>query len=339
MKAISSLAKDAIVFATYGEILFELALEKGVDGDLLLERSGIRESVLRNPDAMLSNEQFVALVRHTLEMTATPSLGLSYGARLTFTTHGSMAQAAISSESLGKALVMLEKYYRIRFAFIEWKFFTEGDEAVLQLDENLGLEDLTPFVVECLFVALMMVNFLLFGTKLMRTGRCLLSYPRPDYADEYDTYFHASVEFDQPVNQLRFDKQFLDLPLALSNPVAQRVAEKDCEAQLRSLAQHETIVIKVKRMLQSEQGPIPSMEDVADMLHMTSRTLRRQLQSFDTSFQDILNEVRKKRALAMLRATDKSVDDIAHALGYSDPSNFGRAFRKWTGKSPSDFRV
>jgi AraC-like DNA-binding protein len=81
------------------------------------------------------------------------------------------------------------------------------------------------------------------------------------------------------------------------------------------------------------------MEEIAEDLHMSSRTLRRQLQQFDTSFQDLLTDVRKQRALTLLKTTDKPIDQIAAELGYSDPSNFGRAFRKWIGKSPSDWRL
>ncbi len=338
MKALGYQAKDAVLAAPYAEILLELAIEKGVEGSELLEKAGIREAVLRNPDALLSYEQMVGLVRHAIALSGDPALGLAYGTRLTFTTHGAMAQAAMSAETVGQALAAMQKYYRIRMALVEWKFFIEGDDAVLQLDDKIGLADLMPFMVESLFVALMMVNLLFFGTRLMQGGRCLLNYSRPAYADAYEEYFNAQMEFDAGVNQLRFNKAFLDLPMALANPVAKRLAEKECEEQLRAVDEQETLVVKVKRMLQAEQGVIPSMEEVADMLHITSRTLRRQLQAFDTSFQDILSDVRKSRALEMLRGTEKSVDDIAHELGYSDPSNFGRAFRKWTGKSPSDFR-
>ncbi len=329
---------EGIVMAHYGEILFELAIEMGANADALLEGTRIRDSVLRNPNASLTYEQFVNLMRNAIRLTGEPALGLHFGTRLKFTTHGSMAQAAVSSPNLTEAIQTLIKYYRTRFAFIEMKFFIEGDEAVLQIDENIGLKEFAPFLIESLFVAIIDVNQFLFGNTLIKTGRCLISYPAPSYEQDYHDFFFDNVSFDCGVNQLRFDAQFLKLPMALANQVAKRLAAQECEEQLEKVGQSESIVTKVKHMLEANSERIPTMEQVADSLHITSRTLRRQLNSFDTSFQDILNDVRKSRAYNLLNTTDKSIDDIAHELGYSDPSNFGRAFRKWAGKSPKAFR-
>ena len=146
------------------------------------------------------------------------------------------------------------------------------------------------------------------------------------------------ITFNSHSNQLRFDKQYLTLPMVLANSVARRLAEQKCEEQLKAVDDIDSIVAKVRRCLQSDPDSIPTMDEVSERLHMTSRTLRRQLQSFGTSFQDLLSDIRKTRAVQLLQNTDKSVDDIAFELGYSDPSNFGRAFKKWTGKSPSCIR-
>jgi len=344
---------DAILLAHYGEILYELAIEKGADPEQLLVNTGIRESVLRNPEANLNYEQFVELVNNSIRLTNEPALGLYYGTKLKFTTHGAMGQASVSSENLSGAIAAIIKYYRTRFAFIEMSFFIDGDEAVIQLDESLGLGTLKSFLIEALFVSIMDVSKFLFGPTLVKTGRCFVSYPAPVYVNRYYSFFVEPesgnsdfssqkmidmIKFNAPSNQLRFDKQFLMLPMVLANTVARRLAEQECEEQLKAVKETGSIVSKVTQLLQSDPETIPSMESVADSLHVTSRTLRRQLQAFGTSFQDLLADIRKKRALDLLQNTDKPVDEIAYELGYSDPSNFGRAFRKWTGTSPSGVR-
>lgn len=342
---------DALLLAHYGEILYELAVEKGADPIALLKDTGIRESVLRNPEAMLNYEQFKTLVTNALEMTGDPSLGLQYGTKLTFTTHGAMGQASISSDNLRDAITSIMKYYRTRFAFIEMSFFIEGEEAVIQLDENLGLGSLKSFLIEALFVSVFDVSRFLFGPTLTKAGSCRVSYSVPEYVDQYFHFFVGSINaefsekklkkmitFNAPTNQIRFDKQYLTLPMVLANSVARRLAEQTCEEQLKAVDDQGSIVTKVKQSLQANPERIPSMEEVSEQLHMTSRTLRRQLQTFGTSFQDLLSDIRKKRAIDLLQNTDKPVDEIAYELGYSDPSNFGRAFRKWTAKSPSAIR-
>lgn len=347
-------ARDTILLAHYGEILYELAIEKGADPELLLLNTGIRENVLRNPEANLSYEQFIELVNNALKLTNEPALGLYYGTRLKFTTHGAMGQASVSSENISEAIAAIIKYYRTRFAFIEMSFFIDENEAVIQIDENLGLGSLKAFLVEALFVSIMDVSKFLFGRTLVKTGRCFVSYPAPSYVNQYYSFFvepesigtenilpqkmSNMISFNAASNQLRFDKKYLVLPIALANTVARRLAEQECEQQLKAVDDINSIVTKVMHLLQCKPESIPSMECVSDSLHMTSRTLRRQLQTYGTSFQDLLADIRKKRALDLLQNTDKPVDEIAHELGYSDPSNFGRAFRKWTGTSPSGIR-
>lgn len=346
-------SNDAVLLAHYGEILYELAIEKGADPELLLVNTGIRESVLRNPEANLSHEQFINLVNNAIQLTSEPALGLYYGTRLKFTTHGAMGQASICSENVSEAIAAIIKYYRTRFAFIEMSFFIDGDEAVIQLDDNLALGSLKSFLVEALFVSIMDVSKFLFGPTLVQTGRCLVSYPTPSHVYQYLDFFVGPenggvdipfnrladmITFNTPSNQIRFDKQHLTLPMVLANTVARRLAEQECEEQLKAVDDKGSIVSKVIQILQRDPEIIPSMELVAESLHVTSRTLRRQLQTFGVSFQDLLADIRKKRALDLLQNTNKPVDEIAYELGYSDPSNFGRAFRKWTGSSPSDVR-
>lgn len=334
-----SASVDTFIRAHYAEILFQLAVDKGCSGEALLKEAAIPPRLLRDPDNHLSLDDFERLVRAALAMTGDPALGLHFGERLKFTTHGSLSQAAVSSETIEEALKLLIKYYKIRFSSIDLRFFTDGDDAVIELDELIGLGDLRPFLIEALFVSVMDVNRLLFGIKLLQGGSCLISYPEPSYGDEYRRHFYDALTFDTGVNQLRFRKDNLALPMALANPVARRLAEQQCEEELRNLGGRESILVRVRRLLENAGDTLPGMEEVAQRLFTTPRTLRRQLQQHDTSFQNLLAEVRLTRAQRMLRQGKRSVDEIALALGYTDPSNFGRAFRKWTGQSPSAYRA
>ncbi|WP_227519990.1 AraC family transcriptional regulator [Mangrovitalea sediminis] len=333
------MSTDTFIRAHYAEILYQLAVDKGCSGDALLDAAGLPPRLLRDPDNHLRLDEFERLVRAALDMTGDPALGLHFGERLKFTTHGALSQAAVSSANIEEALQLLIKYYKIRFSSIDLRFFIEGEDAVIELDERVGLGDLRPFLIEALFVSVMDVNSLLFGLKLLYGGSCRISYPEPAYGDEYRRHFYDALTFDTGVNQLRFRKDNLALPMALANPVAKRLAEQQCEEELRSLGARESILIRVRRLLENSGDTLPTMETVAQRLFTTPRTLRRQLQQHDTSFQNLLAEVRLTRAQRMLRQGRRSVDEIAQALGYTDPSNFGRAFRKWTGLSPSAYRA
>lgn len=329
-----------VIRAHYADILCQLAEEKGVVRTNLLRAAEIRPAMLGHPDNFITVDQFSALCREALERSREPALGLEYGKRLKFTTHGSLSQAAISCDNIGQALTVLIKYFRIRFVYMNLTFYTEGEDAVLQLDIAHGLDDLYRFNVEVVLASLMDVNLLLFGRRLLNGGSCRLNYPEPDHARAYQALFGSQVCFDAGANQLRFRKAFLALPISLSNPVARRVAEAQCQEEMRSLEAAGSVSGRVYRLLESvRDGRLPGIDDVATQLGVSPRTLRRQLTSEGLKFQGILDDIRHQRALELLRRTDLGIDEIADRLGYSDPSNFGRAFRKWEGLSPSAWRA
>ncbi|SFM01838.1 AraC family transcriptional regulator [Marinobacter zhejiangensis] len=329
-----------VIKAHYADILCQLVEEKGGSRRAVLAEADIRPSVLSHPDNLITVSQFVALNRAALGHSGDPALGLEYGRRLKFTTHGALSQAAISSDTIEEALKVLIKYFRVRFVYMELDFFVDGDDAVIQLTVQHNLEDLYIFNVEVVLASLMDVNLLLFGTRLLEGGSCRLNYPNPGHDKAYASMFGASVSFSSGTNQLRFRKKYLDLPIALSNPVARRVAEQQCEEELRHLEANLTVTSRVQRQLESVRwGRLPDLETIADSLGVSSRTLRRQLSAEGTKFQAILDQVRHAKAAQLLQASPLSIDEIADRLGYSDPSNFGRAFRKWEGVSPSSYRV
>jgi AraC-like DNA-binding protein len=117
------------------------------------------------------------------------------------------------------------------------------------------------------------------------------------------------------------------------------MCEQQCEALLASLDVQDALLTRVRRLLIARPGDFPDLASAAHMLQTSGRSLRRHLSSMGTSYQAILNEVRKRLALQYLTATHLPLYEIANLLGFSDPSNFRRAFKKWTGKLPSDYRA
>lgn len=325
--------------AHYADILCQLVEEMGGTRQAVLAGAGLRASQLGHPDNFITVNQFTALCRAALIESDEPALGLEYGRRLKFTTHGSLSQAAISCDTIEHALNVLIKYFRLRFAYMDLQFFVEDDSAVLQLDISHDVADLYQFNVEVVMASLMDVNLLLFGPRLLEGGRCRVDYPQPGHIEAYRSLFGHGISFEQGVNQLRFRREFLGLPISLSNPVARRLAEAQCEEELRMLEDSATASTRVVRLMASVKGGrLPGLEEVAERLNVSSRTLRRQLSAEGVGFQGILDDVRHQRALELLQRSRLSIDEIAYRLGYSDPSNFGRAFRKWEGMSPTAWR-
>jgi len=143
---------------------------------------------------------------------------------------------------------------------------------------------------------------------------------------------------DQPANQIVFDAAWLDRKAMLGNRATHAAVLAICDDLLHDLMQRGGVAGKVRQVLLQDIANRPSFETVAKHLGTTTRTLRRQLQSQNTSFREPFHKLRASLAVKYLRDTDMKSEDIALALGFSDAANFRHAFRRWTNESPSEFK-
>ena len=120
--------------------------------------------------------------------------------------------------------------------------------------------------------------------------------------------------------------------------MASQLALAQCEAELSALGLRDRLNLRVRELLTLGNDGFPNLEQITEKLHMSDRTLKRQLAAEGTSFSAILEEVRHRQAIALLSRSDFTLDRISECLGYSDVANFNRAFRRWTGKTPGKWR-
>lgn len=146
------------------------------------------------------------------------------------------------------------------------------------------------------------------------------------------------MRFEMGSNEARFPPFALDLTPETADPFNASLVAQQCRQELEKLGLEQNIVAKVTALLQDAEGGYPTLSEVADQLHTSSRTLKRHLQDRGTSFYLLLDTARRARATQLLTTTDLSIEQIAHELGYADASGFRRAFHAWTGTNPSDAR-
>lgn len=139
--------------------------------------------------------------------------------------------------------------------------------------------------------------------------------------------------------QVRMPAHWLALPLPGADANLVRLATVQCERALRDLEENDGLLGRVRQLAREYLSEARSLDCVAEELHMTPRTLRRRLQAMGTSYQQIVEQIRRGMAVDLLTRTRQPVETIALELGYADPSNFGRAFRRWTGLSPRHYRA
>lgn len=326
-----------LVPVAYAEALLDLVAEYGVSRQALFDAARVRPEVLDSPNGRLSFLDFNQLTYSAQALCGEPALGLVLGQRLNVSAHGILGYAVLSSANLGKAIQFALKYYRVLGLAYELELVLDDGRAELRAVESMPLGAASVFAAEGLMATLYSIACFLVGEPLqdVRVG---FAYPPPAHARRYAEVFGVAAEFEQPWHWLSMPSEYLERPMALANPATVQMCEQQCEALLATLDVQEGLLTRVRRLLLARPGDFPDLEQAARELHTSGRSLRWHLSSLGTTYQQVLDDVRKRLALQYLTTTQLPLYEIALLLGFNDSSNFRRAFRKWTGKLPSDYR-
>jgi len=305
----------------------------------LLEGTGIGPGdAPAAPDDLITLGQQLRQARNLAERVG-PGWGLETGAALGGAAHGILGVATVSAATLAEALSVLARFAHVRAPY----FRLEGDDGEdrrfrLRIEPQLRLEpEIWRGLVEALLLSIQALVESALG-RPMGEGRIHLGYAAPEYADRYGEFFRAPVAFGECACAVSMPSAWLPLPCPFADPAQHRLAVEKLEAAERSLQGPEFIVAQVERILEGSGDAAPGLASVATQLHVSRRTLVRRLEGCGTSFRAIADSHRRRRACQLLADPHLTVAEVADRLGYTEPANFGRAFRRWFGTSPRRYR-
>lgn len=324
--------------ANYVRNILNLVSSRGGSPEAVCLRSATDVHIGEQAEDQLNWQQFSDMIRESRNEINEPALGLYLGSQLTITTHGLLGLAAMSSATLGDAGRLACQYVATRTPLVSLKLEKKGSMACLTIEELYALGDIRATFLEALAVTLYAVlQFVSSGqARLLQAN---FAYDGPDYRAMYEAFFPCKVCFNQTANQLLLPWDDLAIPSNLADQQVQRQAAQQCEQQLQQWRKSQRYSGQIQRMLGRAKGQFPTFDQVADELAMSTRTLRRRLQEEGTSYQELLEKWRYDMAHQYLLTTRLSIQQISYLLGYNDPANFGRAFRKThAGVSPLNFR-
>jgi AraC-like DNA-binding protein len=262
---------------------------------------------------------------------------LSLGPRLTIPSHGPLGFAVVTAPDMRASVDALLRFIGIRASFLWSAGAVEGDQFVIRFFETVDMGDQRSTLMELAALSAQSLLERPLGREIIGASLAF-AYRAPPYRQALEQAFHAEVSFEAKRHSLRFPAAWLDEPCALYDEAMHRYLLNRCEEELLTAAGGLPAEIAVRQALLARPGALPGLADIAASQHVSARTLIRRLKKGNTSYQAILDDVRKTLARDYLLNSAMSVTRISWRLGYQDPSNFSRAFRKWYGASPQQYR-
>ncbi len=309
-----------------------------VDPTPLFNQAGIDLSAVNSPDARFPTQRMQKLWGLALEATGNPDLGLLAARQFQPAMLHGLGFAWLASDTLLDALNRLVRYSRLIITAMEMRVEVTPNTT----DLVTAAPEVFPnfvYAASDLSVAVSLRMCQITAGKQIFPVHVALQRPTPSCKDAFSEMFGPSIEYGATVNRLCFDNELVNQPLTTANPELARIND---QAVMDYLARFDraSIAMQVRsKIIEQLPDGIPRQEAIAETLHVSLRSLQRRLKEEETSFKDLMEDTRKALAVQYLRESHRSIGEVTYLLGFSEPSNFTRAFRRWTGKSPAVFRT
>lgn len=315
-----------------------LAYEKyGMDPAEVLEQAQITPELLDNPDARITAAQMETITGGAMRQLNDETLGW-FSRKLPWGTYGMLCRASLPSPNLGIALRRWFRHHLLMTEDIELTLNVSPDRMVtVSIHEN---RDLGAMRELCLLSYLRFVHG--YACWAIDSRMPLLSvdmpFAPPRHADIYPLLFPGPVQFNAARAGFSFDAKYLSLPHQRDENALRIMLQRPLPLTILQYRRDRLLVQRVRALLSNSLTEIRNAETAAERLHVSIRTMYRQLQEENTSFQSLKDEARTERAIRLLLSSDKPIKQIALAVGFSSEKSFARAFKQWTGNTPRDCR-
>jgi AraC-like DNA-binding protein len=327
--------------ASMGQMFRRLLELHGLDAVGIARDAGVDLAAIPVPGERIEVDKIDAILRGAIPLVGDPAFGLQAARCWHPSELGVLGYAWLSSSTLRTGLERAVRYSRL----VGERGLTEIEDTRQGLKVRFWAKRGNPAVVPVAAIFVDIVMALLFDLCRMNAGAALrpvaaaLSRRKPDHADAYERFFGCPVQFGAAENSFVLSAKDADRPLPSANRQLAATFDRMLIEELARLDKADVVSrcrAAVLERLSSGEG---SEEETAKQLHMSPRTLQRKLAEAKTTYLQLVDDTRKDLALRYIEDPRRSVTDITFSLGFSQPSAFTRAFRRWTGLSPSAWRA
>lgn len=328
----------ATVSAGYAQALVDLAEKRGAPREALLDAAGLSPDDLQPAEKRVAFERFKALMREGKRLSGDEALGLRFGTDISFNVLSIVGLICFAAPTMDEAFRQMNRYGRL---VIEVEGVGREDRFVIEeeggrtfiTDKRRNPNDFHELTESTLG------RFICGFTRIFPDVPLYLSadatHERPAYGDLYEELLGVPVRFGAAKTRMEIDPDYFTMSISNSPGYVFGILSQQADALLKDLEASETLAARVERHIMPalHTGDI-NMNDVARDLGMSRQTLYRQLKAEGTSFEQLVDHLRERLAMHYLQGEKVSVNETAYLVGFSDPSAFSRAFKRWTGTSP-----
>ncbi len=306
----------------------------------LLDRFNLNQEYLTTPDARISIPKFMRLGHEAIRLSKTPEFGLIMGSKMLISDIGLAGFAAMTARDLRGALETLIEFETLSSQNTRGhsSCYMDAHRLVTQFYSISPYNHYNYFVVDS-----MLSTWFELSIWLSKEDKVLhhveVEYTNRQYQDAYEQRFNCPVQFGAKRNALVFKRGMEKSPVFYANEANHLEVRAVCEQKKTQLAKGRTLRDRVIELIGTLlTGSPPKIDEVADKMGMAGWTLRRRLKAENLHYHSILDETREALAKTYVADTEHNFTEIAFLLGFSSPAAFQRAFKRWTGLSPGEFR-
>jgi len=321
-----------------GQILWRLIERHDLAPEPLFRAAGIDPAIIQDPHALIARPKSDALMRALASRIADPAFGLEAGKCWHPSNLGTLGYAWLASSTLHSGLKRLVRYWHIVVADVAVSL-DETPDGVEFIHAPLALDSPPDGIRGDIVMAIIYDMCRSNLGRAFSPRRVAFRHPAPADASPYEKFFGCPVSFSTDANRMLIGRAHADYPLPTGNREVAAVHDRILVEQLARLDKANVVARFRASLLERMTSGEFSEEDIARDLHMSRRSLQRRLAEADAGYQSLVDDTRRDMALRYIQDPVKSATDITFLLGYSQQSVFTRAFRRWTGMSPSEYRA
>jgi len=316
--------------------------EYNIDSMKTLQKLGIDPLVIEEKNSRISADKFAKVLDYCIHETGSNDISIRVANQFHPGMFDVLGYAMMSSNTLQDALGRIAQYKRVVSNTSELSVIEDDSSLIFDMDvfthEDSDRPVLSRELTETFLAIIVQFSRNLIAQDLV-PNKVVFSYPKPHYDTQYlADFFQCELEYDKPTSQIVFDLEQANIQLLGSNPLITQTHEKLLNEFLSRVNKDDLSHVIIAKICDVLPLGAPSQTDIAKQLNMSLRNLQRKLHDQGTSFKDILENTRKKLTLDYIEQKDLSLSEISYLVGFSNTSNFNRAFKRWTGKTPGEYR-